>query len=96
MWLQKTKERLTVVIDKGINSERNYAWIDEHSRIHFVTTYSTYFAEELAVTPLENFEPVDIEKNRRLIKDRKPGECLLAHRTQGEYWGKERAVVVTH
>jgi transposase len=39
--LDKTKERLTVVIDKGMNSEGNYAWIDEHSRIHFVTTYST-------------------------------------------------------
>jgi transposase len=94
--LQKTKERLTVVIDKGMNSEGNYAWIDEHSRIHFVTTYSTYFAEELAATPLENFEPVDIEKNRRLIKDGKLGECLLAYRTRGKYWGKERAVVVTH
>jgi transposase len=94
--LQKTKERLTVVIDKGMNSEENYAWIDEHSRIHFITTYSTYFAEELAATLLEKFEPVDIEKNRRLIKDGKPDECLLAYRTRGEYWGKERAVVVTH
>ncbi|MCK4782452.1 MAG: IS1634 family transposase [Desulfobacteraceae bacterium] len=94
--LQKTKERLTVVIDKGMNSEGNYAWIDGHSRIHFVTTYSTYFAEDLAATPLEKFEPVDIEKNRRLIKDGKPEECLLAYRTRGEYWGKERAVVVTH
>ena len=37
--LKRTKERLTVVIDKGMNSDGNYAWIDEHSRIHFVTTY---------------------------------------------------------
>ena len=94
--LRKTKERLTVVIDKGMNSEANYAWIDDHSQIHFITTYSTYFAEELATTPLEKFEPIDIEKNRRLIKDGRPGECLLAYRTRGEYWGKERAVVVTH
>ena len=37
--LYNTKERLTVVIDKGMNSEDNYAWIDEHSRNHFVTAY---------------------------------------------------------
>lgn len=93
---RKTKERLTVVIDKGMNSEANYAWIDDHSQIHFITTYSTYFAEELATTPLEKFEPIDIEKNMRLIKDGRSEECLLAYRTRGEYWGKERAVVVTH
>ena len=94
--LNRTKERLTVVIDKGMNSEANYAWIDEHSRIHFVTTYSTYFAEELATIPMDYFEPVDIEKNRRLEKDGKEGDCLLAYRTDGFYWGKKRAVVVTH
>ena len=27
--LDQTKERLTVVIDKGMNSEANYAWIDQ-------------------------------------------------------------------
>ena len=94
--LRKTKERLTVVIDKGMNSEENYAWIDEHSGIHFVTTYSTYFAEELARTPLDKFEPVEIGKNRRLIQDDRPGKCLLAYRTQAEYWGRQRTVIVTH
>jgi transposase len=93
--LHKTKERLTVVIDKGMNSEGNYAWIDEHSRIHFVTTYSTYFAQELATTPLESFEPVDTVKNRRLVEDGKPEERLLVYRSKGEFWGKERTVVVT-
>jgi transposase len=94
--LHDTKQRLTVVIDKGMNSEDNFAWIDEHSRIHFVTTYSTYFAQELAATPIERFEPVDIAKNRRLVEDGKPEERLLAYRTSGEYWGKQRAVVVTY
>jgi transposase len=94
--LHNTKERLTVVIDKGMNSEDNYAWIDEHSRIHFVTTYSTYFAQELATTPLERFEPVDIPKNLRLVEEGMPEERLLAYRTSGEYWGKQRTVVVTY
>ena len=91
-----TKERLTVVIDKGMNSKDNFAWIDEHSRVHFVTTYSTYFAQELASTPIERFEPVDIAKNRRLLEDGMPEERLLAYRSRGEYWGKQRAVVVTY
>ena len=34
-----TKEELSVVMDKSMNSKDNFAWIDEHSRIHFVTTY---------------------------------------------------------
>lgn len=94
--LSATKERLTVVIDKGMNSPGNYTWIDEHSRMHFVTTYSTYFAEELAATPLERFEPADTEKNRKLSEAGNPEERILAYRTTGEYWGKDRAVVVTY
>jgi len=94
--LHKTKERLTVVIDKGMNSESNYAWIDDHARIHFVTTYSTYFAQELATTALDRFEPVDIAKNKQLIEDGNPEGQLLAYRTTGEYWGNQRAVVVTY
>jgi len=94
--LHKTKERLTVVIDKGMNSQSNYAWIDEHSRIHFVTTYSTYFAEDLAETDIEHFEPVDTVKNKQFSAEGMPEERLLAYRTKGTYWGKERAVVVTY
>ena len=94
--LNKTKERLTVIIDKGMNAEDNYAWIDEHSRIHFITTYSTYFAQDLAATPIERFEPVDTPANKRLIEEGKAGECILAYRTRGEYWGKNRAVIVTY
>jgi len=94
--LYKTKERLTVVIDKGMNSENNFTWIDNHARIHFVTTYSTYFVQELATTAIDHFEPVDTAKNRQLIEDENPEDQLLAYRTKGEYWGKQRAVVVTY
>lgn len=94
--LDKTKERLTVVIDKGMNSEDNFSWIDEHSRVHFVTTYSMYFSQDLAAIPLEQFEIVDSAKNRRLIKDNRPNDCLQAYRTTGEYWGKARTVVLTY
>jgi transposase len=94
--LNKTKERLTVVIDKGMNADDNYAWIDKHPRMHFITTYSTYFAQDLAATPLDRFEPVDTAGNRRYLEEGKEDECLLAYRTKGEYWGKERTVIVTY
>jgi transposase len=94
--LNKTNERVTVVFDKGMNAEDNFSWIDAHSRIHFVTTYSTYFARELAATSLEHFEPADTQKNKRLMEKDKEDERLLVYRIKGEYWGKERAVVVTY
>lgn len=94
--LNKTKERLTVVIDKGMNSEGNYTWVDEHSRVHFITTYSTYFAQKLATVPLDRFEIIDTAANKRLIEKECHGECQLAYRSKGEYWGKERAVIVTY
>ncbi len=74
--LNKTKERLTVVIDKGMNADDNYAWIDDHSRIHFITTYSTYFAQDLAATSLDRFEPADTAENRRHIEEG-PGQNML-------------------
>ena len=89
--LNNTKERLTIVIDKGMNSEGNYTWIDEHSRVHFITTYSTYFA-----IPLDRFEIADTARNRRLIDEECHGECQLSYRTKKEYWGKERTVIVTY
>lgn len=91
-----TKQRLTVVIDKGMNAEDNYAWIDEHARIHFITTYSTYFAQDLAAVGLDRFEPADIEKNRELEAYGQEEDRLLAYRTKGSFWGKERAVIVTY
>ena len=92
----KTKERLTVIFDKGMNAEQNYEWIDEHRRIHFITNYSTCFSEELVMVPLSNFEVVDTAKNRLLVEKDKPEDCMLAYRTSNEYWGKERSVIVTY
>ena len=39
----KKSHELTLVIDKGMNSEENIKAIDAHSRLHFITTYSPYF-----------------------------------------------------
>ena len=57
--MQSTKKadaHLTLVFDKGMNSEANIALIDAHEDLHFITTYSTYFAEDLAQVDLSRFE----------------------------------------
>lgn len=92
----QTKQRLTVVFDKGMNSEEAIHGLDDQSRLHFITTYSTYFAEELAATDPRKFAPLDIEKNRDLLTKDQPGERMLAYRTRTELWGQERTVVVTY
>lgn len=90
-----TKQRLTVVFDKGMNSEDNVAIIDNHTSIHFITTYSTYFAEELAATDLKHFSPLDIRHNNEIIDKGNKADCISGYRTKLELWGKERAFVVT-
>lgn len=92
----KTKQKLTVVFDKGMNSEANIGFIDNHLLIHFITTYSTYFVEELASTDLKHFHVLDIAKNRELENRGKEVDRLLAFRTTLELWGKERCVVITY
>lgn len=87
---------LTLVFDKGMNSEDNFEAIDSNERIHFITTYSPSYAEELIRVKLSRFEPVDTPKNRRLSEKGKEDDRLTAFRTTGEYWGKVRTVVVTY
>jgi len=87
---------LTVVFDKGMNSEENIGAIDAREDINFITTYSPYFAEHLIHVGLDTFTVVDTNKNRKLTREGKEDDRLLAWRTQGEYWGRERTVVVTY
>jgi len=87
---------LTVIFDKGMNSEENIGAIDAREDINFITTYSPYFAEHLVHVDLHNFTVVDTRKNRKLTREGKEDDRLLAWRTKGEYWGRERTVVVTY
>ena len=87
----ETKQRLTVVFDKGMNSEESFNVIDDNARIHFITTYSPYYVEELAGISLKKFSPLDLRKNRK----RSAEDRITAWRCRHELWGKERTVVVT-
>ena len=85
-------KELTIIFDKGMNSEVNILSIDEQKDLHFITTYSPYFAEHLIQKDLSYFSPVDTEKNKKLREE----EQLLAWRTSGKFWGKDRTVKVTY
>lgn len=94
--LNKTKQRLTLVFDKGMNSDENIAVIDDSPRVHFITSYSPYFAADLASTNIKNFVPLNIKHNLALIEKGKNNDVMLAFRTRREFWGKERTAIVTH
>jgi len=87
---------LTVVVDKGMNSEDNIAAIDAMPGVHFITTYSTYYADDLVRAKSPQFKPIDSAKNRKLEKLGREEDCLVAYRTTRELWGKERTVVVSY
>lgn len=100
--LRQTKERLTVAIDKGMSADDNYARIDDHVRMHFITTYSTYFAQELAARPLVISDNTDwltgdilganlarwqVEDRFRLSKDDDlVGTSPVRHWTDSKIW----------
>jgi len=88
--------RLTIVFDKGMNAEGNITAIDDNPDIHFITCYSPYFAPELIHVKLSKFSVADTTKNRERKEAGTTDDLLLAWRTTGNYWGKERTVVVTY
>jgi transposase len=88
-------KELTVVFDKGMNSEDNLSLIDSQRQIHFITTYSTYFAEHLARLDPKHFSLLDTAKNRKLRDKGREQDQLKAYRASLVLWGRERTVVVT-
>lgn len=88
--------KLTLVFDKGMNAEDNIAMVDAHERLGFITTYSTYLAEELVQVDRARFQPVETDRNLRLREAGRMDDLLTAWQTTGEYWGRERTVVVTY
>jgi len=92
----KEEAELTLVFDKGMNSQDNIALIDSTPRVHFITTYSPSFAQDLLRVKLSEFEVVDTARNRELARLGKEDDRLVAWRTKGQYWEKERTVIVTY
>ena len=86
---------LTVVFDRGMNSKENIAFIDGRKEIHFITTYSTYFAEALASIDSKHFDDLDIPKNRRLTASGRDDDQIKAFSSTLTPRDRERIAVVT-
>jgi transposase len=90
------REEITVVVDKGMNAEENFAALDAAEGLGFITTYSPYYEEHLIHVDIKKFSPVDTAKNKELAERGREDDRLLAWRTEGEYWGASRSVIVTY
>jgi len=93
---RKGQDEVTVVFDKGMNAEENIEAIDSMPGTHFITTYSPSYAEEFFHIDKSRFTVLDTPRNRELHDKGKDDDRLVAYRASGEFWGKERVVVVTH
>jgi transposase len=90
------REEITVVVDKGMNAEENFAAIDAAAGVGFITTYSPYYEERFVHVDRKKFSLVDTARNRELAERGREDDRLLAWRTEGEYWGAARGVIVTY
>jgi len=93
--LAEGQRHLTVIFDKGMNAQDNMASIDANHQVHFLTTYSPYFAKELASLDPKHFTALEIPKNEKLRTRGQDGDQIVAYRSTLELWGKQRTVVIT-
>jgi len=90
------REEITLVVDKGMNAEENFAAIDAAPGVGFITTYSPSYEERFVHVDMKKFSPVGTAKNRELVEEGREDDRLLSWRTEGEYWGATRSVIVTY
>jgi transposase len=79
------KKGVTLIFDKGNNSEELILRLDE-SRHHFIGTRSPYHHDDLCEIPMDQYQPVAIEDDRE----------LPAYETMKELYGRQRRVIVTY
>jgi transposase len=81
------KKGITLVFDKGNNSEELIARLDE-SRHHFIGSRSPYHHDDLCNIPIEHYGTVTVERGGKR-KD------IPAYETKLELYGGSRKVIVT-
>lgn len=82
--LQKSCRDLTLVFDKGNNSQENFTVL-EMEKLHFVASLVPSQHPDLLDVPLREYQPLKIPSS--------PG--VRVYRTRREIFGQERTVVVT-
>ena len=79
------KKAVTLVFDKGNNSEELITRLDE-SRHHFIGTRSPYHHDDLCEVPLDRYRMVTLQD----------GKELPAYETMLDLYGRQRRVIVTY
>lgn len=85
-----SKRKLTVVFDKGMNSESNISYIDQDLHLNFVTSYSPYYCEKLINKNLSDYRILGVENNES------NDDAILGYRSEMDLWGEKRAVLVSY
>jgi len=88
-------QALTLIFDKGMNSEEAIGRIDAQCRLHFITSYSPYFVPELARIPLKKFQVLPCEANQKRVEKDRPEDQILYYETEAAFWGRQRKVLIT-
>lgn len=79
------KKAVTLVFDKGNNSDELISRLDE-SRHHFIGTRSPYHHDDLCEVPLDRYRMVTLQD----------GKELPAYETMRDLYGRQRRVIVTY
>jgi transposase len=83
--LVSDKKGLTLVFDKGSNSEAVIESLDE-SRHHFIGSRSPFHHKDLCRIPIDEFEQIELDD----------GTSTLAFETTEELYGQDRRIIVTY
>ncbi len=86
---------LTLVFDKGMNAKETISRIDTEPHVHFITSYSPYFAPELSRVPLRKFEVLACRTNDRISKEGHAEDQILYYQATAPFWDAPRNVIVT-
>ncbi len=87
---------LTLIFDRGMNSEATIERLDANPDVHFVTSYSPYFASELARIPLKQFQALNPQPDETGTAREAKTDVLLYYQTTAVFWGRRRQVVITY
>jgi len=80
--LNVSLEEITLVFDKGSNTKKNFAELDE-KKIPYVASLSASYHKELLKIPLSRYRKVKVGSHE-----------ILCYRTHHKVWGKERTLVL--
>ena len=91
-----TVKALTLIFDKGMPNEHTIGQLDATPALHFITSYSPYFAPQLARVPLKHFQPLPRTPHHDSQAQGQEPDQILYTETSATFWGQLRKVVITY